>query len=129
MEINLQMQALGLVLAGFLGFFLGFFYDLIRPPRTVAGKVCAAVLDVLYSITAGAAVFLYAMGAPGGRLGVWELAASLLGFLLYVHLCSRFVLPVLELLLRFFGKLWQRGNDVLKKIWDLTKIFFQYVRK
>ena len=44
------------------------------------------VLDILYALFSGSAVFLYVLAAPGGRLGVWELLFTLCGFLSYLHL-------------------------------------------
>ena len=36
------------------------------------------------------AAFLFAMRAPNGRMGLWELAAALTGFLLWEHVLCRF---------------------------------------
>ncbi len=71
-----------------LGLALGLLYDLLRPLRHRAGRA-APLLDLLFSLLAGASSFLFAMRAPGGRMGLWELAAALLGFLLWEHYLCR----------------------------------------
>ncbi len=73
-------QALRLMLALALGAGLGLLYDLIRPLRRRAGKA-APLLDVLFAVLSAAAAFFFACAAPDARLGIWELAAALLGFL------------------------------------------------
>ena len=97
METSLARQALALLEALALGAGLGLSYDLLRPPRHRLPPGPSALLDGLFALLAGAAVFLFAMGAGGGRLGLWELAAALLGALGYLHLLSPRVLPLLEL--------------------------------
>lgn len=72
-----------------LGFGLALLYDLLRPLRHRAGGA-AHLLDLSFSVLAGAAVFLFAMRAPTGRIGLWELAAALTGFLLWEHVLCRF---------------------------------------
>ena len=67
-----QLAALGTALA--LGTGLGLLYDLLRPPRRQGGGLLASLLDLLFAFCAGAAVFLRAMAAPEGRLGLWERA-------------------------------------------------------
>ncbi|MBR1455864.1 MAG: hypothetical protein IJ594_01730, partial [Oscillospiraceae bacterium] len=58
-------------------------------------------LDVLFCLLTGAAAFVYGMQACGGRLGLWELGAMLLGFLLYLHLFSPIILRGLTAALDF----------------------------
>ena len=79
-----------------LGMGLGLLYDLLRPPRWAARAAAAALLDLLFAVLAMAAVFLAAMGANEGRLGLWELAAGLLGFLFYLYGLSPAILPLAE---------------------------------
>ena len=82
-------SAAALVQALLLGLALGLLYDLLRPLRHHAGRA-APLLDLLFSLLAGAAAFLFAMRAPDGRMGLWELAAALAGFSLWEHLLCRF---------------------------------------
>lgn len=89
-------QALALLPALLLGLGLGLLYDLLRPLRRRCPPLPAAGLDLLYALAAAAAVFVRAMAA-GGRFGLWELTAALLGFLLYLYALSPLVLPLLDL--------------------------------
>lgn len=74
-------QALRLTEGLALGAALGLVYGLLRPLRRRAGRA-AALFDVLFVLLAGAAAFVFACAAPDARLGLWELAAMLTGFLL-----------------------------------------------
>lgn len=127
MGIELHRQALALLLALGLGVLLGLAYDLLRPPRRRSGQLLGAALDLVFCAAAGFAAFLYAMSAGNGRLGLWELAAMLLGFLLYLSLPSRWLLPL-------FSRGWElffRGLDAAKKtlkiLRNLAKKCFQIV--
>ena len=129
METSLTAQALDLGLALALGAGLGFAYDLLRPPRRRCGRVSAALLDLLYSAFAGTAAFLYAVGSPSGRLGLWELTAVLLGALFYLYALSPAVLPALELPYRVIEKMMRSCKKVQKKWADSAKKIFPNVRE
>ena len=79
----------GLLTALVFGLSLGLLYDLIRHLRRRAGRA-GPLLDVLFALLSGLAAFLFAMGAENGRMGQWELAAMLAGFLLWLNFLSRF---------------------------------------
>ena len=79
----------GLLTALLFGAGLGLLYELLRPLRHRAGRA-GALLDVLFAILSGIAAFVFAMGAENGRMGQWELAAMLAGFLLWLHFLSCF---------------------------------------
>ena len=96
MGIHPSAQALELLEALLLGVGLGLGYDLLRPPRRRSGRLGGSLLDLLFALLAGAAAFLSAMNSSGGRTGLWELSATLLGFLLYLYALSPAVLPLLE---------------------------------
>ena len=129
METSLQAQLLALGLALALGTGLGLLYDLLRPPRRRSGRMLAAALDLLYALAAGTAVFLHAMGAPSGRMGLWELSAALLGFLFYLHALSPALLPVLELPYRVMGNMMRLFKKIEKNFVKSAKKFFQNVRE
>ena len=118
METSPVQQALALLPALALGAGMGLLYDLLRPPRYHGGAVLGAVLDLLFALAAGAGAFVFALAAPSGRLGLWELAATLLGFLLYLHFLSPLVLPLLELPFR-----------VIKSTMELFKKFEKFFEK
>ncbi len=81
-------QAFRLTLAPILGAGLGLVYDLLRPLRRRMGRA-APLADVLFALLGGAAAFLFACAAPDARLGTWELAAMLSGFLVWEWLEGR----------------------------------------
>ncbi len=93
MALDPREQLVGLLLALGLGLLTGLLYDLLRPPRRRTGPAAAAALDLLFCLLSGVGAFLFAMGAGSGRLGLWELTAMLLGFLLYLHSISPLLLP------------------------------------
>ena len=127
METSLSDQALALLLALGLGAGLGLLYDLLRPPRHRSGRVLAAALDLLFGFAAGAAVFVYAMSADNGRLGLWELTAALLGFLFYLHVLSPALLPLLELPYRVMENTMGWCKKIGKKLAVCAKKFFPNV--
>ena len=98
-----------LLLALLTGAATGLIYDLLRPLRRRSGRAGSAVLDVLFALCAGTAAFVFAMSAPGGRLGMWELTLILAGFIAYMYTLSSRIYPVAgsmsELLIRLFGQI------------------------
>ncbi len=118
MELKISEQARLLVLAHAGGWLMGLIYDLLRPPRRRLTKTWASMLDVIFCIVAGAGTFIFAMGAGSGRLGVWELAAALMGFLLYLYTLSRFLEPLLD---KICGGAWKIAAG-LKKLTKKIKI-------
>lgn len=129
MALQLRGQALGLLASLLLGLGLGLGYDILRPPRRHGGRVVGALLDVLFSLLAACACFIGAMGAENGRLGLWELAASLLGFLLYLYTLSPMILPVLSAGFELLCRLAARCKFFSEKCQVSAKKFFQNVRK
>ena len=118
-------QALELLKALLLGTGLGLGYDLLRPARRRSGRGLGAALDGLFALAAGGAVFLQAMGAESGTLGLWQLAAVLLGFLLYLHALSPLLLPLLEKAYRVMRKTIQLFKKIEKNLWKCAKKSFQ----
>lgn len=129
MGAALNRQALALGLAFVLGILTGVCYDFLRPIRRSGGRTAAALLDALFCVFAGAGIFIYAMGADNGRLGVWELAAALVGFLAYMYTLSK---PILAFFTAAFGILrsaLKACKKFLIKSALSAKKFFQKVRK
>lgn len=129
MELYISRQALGLALAGLLGLLAGLSYDVLRPFRRRAGRLSAALLDCLFSFGTASAAFFYAMGAESGRLGVWELAMTLLGFMLYMHLFSDAVYAFTERVLSTLLTLRRIGKNKIIFFAEMTKKYFHNVRK
>ena len=118
-----------MALAFVMGIVLGLLYDFLRPFRRRAGKRGRAAMDVSYGCIAAGAAFLYAMAAPGGRIGIWELWMILAGFLSYLHTVSDRVYQgtdaLCRVLLSGIGEMKKR----LKKIQDTAKFYFHIVQK
>ncbi len=129
MEIRVGEQALALALAFGLGLGTGLLYDLLRPLRRRGGKLLAAAADAVFALVSAFLLFLFAMQADNGRLGTWELAAALLGFLLYMHALSPAVLPILEKLYQITGKSLRSLEKNLKKIQNLLKRLFPKIKE
>lgn len=129
MEIYVSRQALALALALLMGVLIGLLYDLLRPVRRRGGKFCAAVLDCLFSLCSAFAAFLYAMTAPSGRLGLWELFMTLLGFTLYMYTLSDSVFHLLDGLLSRVCDLTGYIYTKIKKFVNSPKFNFHIVRK
>ena len=126
MELQLAAQALSLLLSGLGGLALGLFYDLLRPIRRRTGDL---LWDLLFCLGAGALCFCSAMRAPTGRLGVWELGASLLGFCLYHSLLSPTLFPVFDSFVARFALLLEIPPAFLKKTATSVKKLFANPRE
>lgn len=129
MEIDLTKQAMALAAAFVLGVLLGLIYDFLRPFRRRASVAAAACIDVFYGLSAGSGVFLYAMAAPGGRLGIWELSLTLLGFLAYIWTLSDIVYRLTDGVYELVRRLVIWPEKILKNFRNMTKLFFQNVQK
>lgn len=129
MEIQIKEQALAIAVALLLGLGIGMLYDLLRPLRRRGGKPLSAAADALFALVSAFGIFLFAMQADNGRLGTWELAASLLGFLLYMHGLSGFVLPVIEKIFQIIGKFLAACREYIKKVQNLLKKLFPKIRE
>lgn len=125
MAAALDKQALALALALVQGILTGVCYDFFRPLRRESGRIAAALQDALFCLIAGGGLFLFAMGADNGRMGVWELTAVLIGFLLYMHTLSAPILAFFTLVLHFLQKVMGSCEKILKKSALLAKKFFK----
>lgn len=124
MEIHITQQAAALALAFVMGLDIGLLYDLLRPLRRLGGKPLAAATDAVFALASAFGLFLFAMKADNGRIGTWELASALLGFLLYMHALSPGVLPVLEKIFQIIGNCLESARKYLKKIQNHLKRLF-----
>ena len=116
MAVALDDQLRRLLTAAALGALLALAYDLLRPPRRRTGPFVNAALDLLYALFAGSALFLYAMGAGSGRLGLWELGAAAAGFALYMALLSPLLLPVFSRALDAGAALGEGAKKTVKNL-------------
>lgn len=129
MSVDILIQTKALAFALFLGFVLGLVYDLVRPIRRRSSTWAERVLDAFFALFSGSAVFLYALAAPGGRLGVWELCFTLLGFLLYTHLLSERIFSLTDRFYVLVIGFVRRTKNFIKKFLIVTKMYFQNVQK
>ena len=129
MEIRVGEQALALALALLLGLGTGLLYDMLRPLRRRGGKPLAAAADAAFAFASAFGLFVFAMQADNGRLGTWELAAALLGFLLYMHSLRLLVLPVLDKIFQILGKGLGVLRENLKKIQNCLKSLFPKIKE
>ena len=125
MGIRPSAQALELLEALLLGVGLGLGYDLLRPPRRRREGLAASLLDLLFALLSGAAAFLFAMSTQKGRTGLWELTATLLGFLLYLHALSPGMLPLLEGCCRVMLNTMRLFKKIEKNLLKSAKKTFQ----
>lgn len=129
MGLDPRRELRQLAAAWALGLALGFVYDLLRPPRRRFGAALAALLDLIFGLVAALAAFLFAMSAGEGRLGLWEIAASLLGFLLYLYNLSPFFYPIWDRLLDFLCSIMESCKKFCVNFRNSAKKNFQKVRK
>ena len=120
MGIDPERQALSLLLSLAAGLMTGLFYDLLRPLRHRLRPGPAAMLDSFFAIGTMVLLFLLAMSA-GGRLGTWELACELLGFLLWLHCLSSGFLRGWEAALTVILNMIASPKKVLLKVKNLKK--------
>lgn len=129
MEIRIGEQALALAMALLLGLGTGLLYELLRPLRRLGGKPLAAAADAAFAFASAFGLFVFAMQADNGRLGTWELAAALLGFLLYMHSLSPLLLPPLNKFFQILGKGLKVLGKNLEKIQNRLKCLFPKIKE
>lgn len=129
MSLSVSHQGWALLLSLGMGVGIGLLYDILRPARHAGSRVLARLLDAAFSAAAAAALFFFAMASGDGRLGTWELAAAMLGFLLYIHLLSPLLLPPMEKIFRTAGIFWGKVKNLIKKVQNLVKKLFPKIRE
>ena len=128
MEQSIEGQALELLAFLLGGAMLGLVYDMLRPIRRAAGRGGGA-LDVLFCAAGGALFFLLAMRSESGRMGTWSLAASAVGFCMYMHTLSAVLLPVFAAVDAAAVQAAQGCKKVIKKFCKYAKSIFQKSRE
>ena len=136
MPLPVVQQLLQGWLSLLLGAGLGLGYDLLRALRRTAGrKTVTALLDFLFWIPAGTALFALGMGPGQGQLRLFMLLSSICGVVLYFCLLSAKILPGAQAL----WQCWANGAKMLSKpflgvkkawikLWRMRKKAFQ-IRK
>ena len=129
MRLSLAHQGWMLLLSLAMGMGIGLVYDLLRPARRHSSTALARLLDAVFALTVTTALFFFAMASGDGRLGTWELAADLLGFLLYMQLLSPLLLPPMEKIFRAAGKFLESSKKLSKKVQNKLKKLFPKIRE
>lgn len=129
MRLSVSHQGWVLLLSLIMGAGMGFVYDVLRPPRRHSGAAMATLLDGFFAVAAAVTAFFFAMSSGDGRLGTWELAAVLLGFLLYMHRFSPILLPFVEKVFRACGILHMRVKKIVKKVQNKLKKLFPKIQE
>jgi len=123
-----EKQAVVLLLSVMFGTGAGLLYDILRPLRHRLSRGWELFADALFCVGCGIAVFCFAMGS-GGRLSTWELAGMLLGFTAYLHILSRWSLPLIERFFQIFENAMLLCKKILAKLKNSAKRVFQKMRE
>lgn len=129
-QIRVFLYAVG------FGFFLGAVYDVFRMCRLLFQKSDRAyrVSDLLFAVTAGLLVFLFALTVLNGQIRGYVLCGILLGFLLYAYTFGAFFARRLEraarAVRRFFAALYRKlSAPFLRIVKKCRGIFAKNVQK
>ena len=125
MRVDPLRQGLALLAAAGIGLGAGLLYDLLRPPRWRLRAAAAFVLDALYCLILGAALFLFAMSFENGRLGIAALAAAWTGFLAYHWTLSPLLLPFFVKVFQYLDIPRRKSKEIYKKIQFSAKKYFK----
>lgn len=121
MRVDPLRQGAALLLAAAIGLGAGLLYDLLRPPRWQRRGLAAFLLDALFCLILGAALFLFAMSFGEGRLGLGALAVAWTGFLAYHRFLSPLLLPLFVKIYQYLDKSFTSAKLFVKKINFLKK--------
>ncbi|MCD8127726.1 MAG: spore cortex biosynthesis protein YabQ [Clostridiales bacterium] len=105
MEMSVAAQAAALSGGVVLGLGLGLLYDLFRVLRRGRPAGLGGALDVLFWVDAGLALFLWSIYATRGRVRLLTALAMALGGWLYFAALSPLLLPVLQRIADWLGRL------------------------
>lgn len=125
MQTAIGTQTQALLLALLLGMAAGLCYDVLRPLHRCCGTLEAFLGDLLFCTSAAAAAFAFAMGMGGGRAGVWEIMASLAGFLLYMLAFGESVRKILVIIRTTVRHIKNKLINILKIFVVSAKKLFQ----
>jgi len=121
MRVDPLRQGAALLLAAAIGLGAGLLYDLLRPPRWQRRGLAAFLLDALFCLILGAALFLFAMSFGEGRLGLGALAVAWTGFLVYHRFLSPLLLPLFVKTYQYLDKIFTSAKLFIKKFNFLKK--------
>lgn len=108
MELSIGAQTISVTAAALCGLVAGLLYDLLRQLRAVSGAFLAGCCDVFFCLYCTLSLFCVGMLFCGGRLTLWEPAAFLGVFALYLFGVSPSVSPV-------FGTVREKSAKIIEK--------------
>ncbi len=109
-----------------LGAVIGICYDILRPLRYRCAAFIKVGTDFVFALLSAVLLFLFAMSAGNGRLGLWELAAALAGFLAYLYTLSDVFFAAFD---RVFSLLSRGGRALGKHISDIANLVKKIFKK
>ena len=118
--MSISSQLTELLRFALLGLGLGLLYDLMRPMR-YSGKA-ALLWDGLFCAAAGVGCFVLSMAR--GRLGIWNLAATLMIFCAYINFLSPLLLPGILGTWKYMYDFGRKSSEKAKKLQEFEKKFF-----
>lgn len=110
-----------------LGGTLGLVYDLLRALRCLGGRLWGGLLDALYCLIAGSALFLFIM-AGSGELHLFILAGALGGAVLFFCLFSQMLRPLWDFWLQILLAPVGLAGGLMKKWARFCKKVFSFSR-
>ena len=110
-----------------LGGTLGLVYDLLRALRRLGGRLWGGLLDALYGLTAGSALFFFIM-AGSGELHLFILAGALGGAVLFFCLFSQMLRPLWDFWLQILLAPVGLTGHFLKRLARFYKKLFSFGR-
>lgn len=114
MGASIGEQTISLAAAALGGLLAGLLYDLLRALRRGGGRPAGVICDLFFCLFCTGELFLIGMAFCGGMLGVWEGAAFLAVFALYLFGVSPSVRPTI-------GIIRENSAVLLKKIRKTAK--------
>ncbi len=126
MNTFVKDQAFLLAMAFALGAVIGICYDILRPLRYRCAAFIKVGTDFVFALLSAVLLFLFAMSAGNGRLGLWELAAALAGFLAYLYTLSDVFFATFD---RVFSLLSRGGRALGKHISDIANLVKKIFKK
>ena len=125
MNTLVKDQAFLLAMAFALGAVIGICYDILRPLRYRCSAFIKIGTDFAFALLSAVLLFLFAMSAGNGRLGLWELAAALAGFLAYLYTLSDVFFAAFDRVFSFFSRVGRALGKHISDIANLVKKIFK----
>ena len=128
MEISVTQQAVQLCASLASGAALGLCYDLLRTMRRRCSKAAAQLLDLLFWLTAAAALFVFGMDIGLGQLRLFMIFGAGAGILLYFGALSPFVTRVFSAVANAFAQVLHICARPFVKVAEMLKkagLFFK----